>query len=205
MSTSLTLLGYDGALSSLVASLREAAPRIAAIGATLAVFEGKSMMTGAKVPTVLVLVRSQAAPSEATLASVRDALAIDAAPTIGACFAYLRSFGGQSGRATRAMLVGMTDCASPDVREAFERWYDEHHAIDVVRSEMYFVAERHQRAAGDAPEFLALYATEGEEPDTFSRYLAWEPRDRTHTEAAVVRNVWTFRFVFASPEVMTWN
>jgi hypothetical protein len=203
MTRSLTMLAYDGDGASLLASLRAAHARIADAQGQLFVFEGTSSAIGAKVPNVLVLIRSTHEASAETLAGFERALAHEATPTMRACFDYLRSFGAHEGQETQSLLIGMTDCASPDVRAAFEAWYDEHHAIDVVRSGMYFVAERHQRIAGDAPEFLAVYGTTGEEPETFQRYFAWEARDRARTPAALVRNVWTFRA--ASPEVMTWN
>jgi hypothetical protein len=203
MSGSLTLLGFDGDVESVVAALRAASGRVHDLGARLSVFLGASKMMGADVPAVLALVQSSAPPSESTLAATEKAVGLT--PTFRATFAYLRSFGAHTGETTRSLLMGMTDCASPEARAEFEAWYDEHHAIDVVRSGLYFVAERHRRAAGDAPEFLAVYATTGDEPETFQRYFAWEDRDRARTAAALVRNVWTFRLAFASPEVMTWN
>jgi hypothetical protein len=200
MSRSLALFAFDGIAAE---SLRASASRLADLRAELAVFEGTSGKMGAPVPSVLAVVRTELPAGEETLAKL--AAAFDAAPTMRASFAYIRSFGAHAGEPTRGVLMGMTDCASPEVRAEFDRWYDEHHAIDVVRSGLYFVAERHQRVAGDAPEFLAIYATSGEEPETFERYFAWEQRDTTRTKTALVRNVWTFRFAFASPEVITWN
>lgn len=203
MSGSLTLLGYEGDAASVVAKLREASARVHDLGASLSVFVGASKMMGADVPAVLALVRSDREPSDETLRDAEAALGLT--PTFRATFAYLRSFGAHAGEQTRGLLMGMTDCASPEGRAEFENWYDEHHAIDVVRSGLYFVAERHRRAAGDAPEFLAVYGTTGDEPETFQRYFAWEGRDRARTATALVRNVWTFRRAFASPEVTTWN
>lgn len=203
MSGSLTLVGYAGDAEAVLASLRASSGAVTG-AERVAIFTAASSAMGEKAPDVLVVVRSDAPATEATLEAIIAALGVPA-PTFRATFRYMRTFGEAGGRAARALLVGMTDVAAPDQRGAFDHWYDTHHAVDVVRSGLYFVAERHQRAAGDAPEFLAVYGTEGDEPDTFARYFAWEARDRTRSAAALVRNVWTFRLAFATPEVMTWN
>lgn len=106
-----------------------------------------------------------------------------------------------SGRTTRGLLVGLTDCPDPARLPEFHRWYDEHHASDVLRSGKYFAGRRYVRAAGDLPEFAALYETEGSEPDTFRSYLEWPERDRTMSDACAVRHVFTYERLFSHPTV----
>ncbi|MFO0692747.1 MAG: hypothetical protein U0230_04275 [Polyangiales bacterium] len=106
------------------------------------------------------------------------------------------------GRTTRGLLVGLTDCPDPARLPEFHRWYDEHHAADVLRSGKYFAGRRYHRVAGDLPEFAALYETEGSEPDTFRSYLEWPERDRTMTDACAVRHVFTYERLFSHPTVL---
>lgn len=94
------------------------------------------------------------------------------------------------------ILIGLTDCSDSARLEEFHRWYDVHHAADVVRSGFYFRGRRFVRESGDVPEFLAVYETETDEPETFGRYVASPERDKTRCEVALVRRVWTFRRLF---------
>jgi len=91
--------------------------------------------------------------------------------------------------------VGVTDCPDPARRGEFDRWYDQMHAADVLRYGRHHAAARFERTGGDMPGFLALYETEGAEPDTFEGYLGWPERDTTPSDACAVRHVWTFNLL----------
>ena len=93
---------------------------------------------------------------------------------------------------SNGLLVGLTDVASPDQLDAFNEWYENTHAADVVRSPYYWRARRFKCANGTLPEYLALYDTATTEPDTFNKYLKWPERDATMCDACLVRHVWTF-------------
>lgn len=95
-------------------------------------------------------------------------------------------------RASNGLLVGLTDCASPERLADFHDWYDNTHAADVIKSPFYWRARRFRRAGGELPEYLALYDTEHAEPETFGKYLEWPERDATMCDACLVRHVWTF-------------
>lgn len=87
------------------------------------------------------------------------------------------------------VLIGLTDCGDPSRLDEFHRFYDEHHALDVVRSGFYAFGVRYVRVAGEGPEFLALYGGPGEEPANLQRYLASPERDRTRCDVFLVREV----------------
>lgn len=91
------------------------------------------------------------------------------------------------------MLVGLTDCSDASELPEFNRWYDENHAADVIRSGKYQRGRRFEAESSELGHFLAIYETTGAEPETFKSYLAWPERDRSRCTSFVVRQVFTLR------------
>lgn len=115
------------------------------------------------------------------------------------CYVHLREVPGSlpldEAPKARGLLLGITDCGDPARLEEFHRFYDENHAVDVVRSPYYERGDRYERVEGDLGGFLALYTNEIGEPEAFRQYLAWPERDKTRCEVFVVRIVGTFQVI----------
>ncbi len=191
-----TLLLEDGDLpaDALSALVREREAWARRVGRALVCFTSAPLDPRAPPPSLLTVVDGAALEGEDGLNGLPTAEGLVRREQ--STFRLLgRVAGSTDGADARGLLVGLTDCGD-DAREAeFHRWYDVHHAADVLRSGRYFRGRRFERAHGSLPRFLALYETTGDEPATFRDYLAWAERDRTRCEVAVIRSVWTFRRV----------
>lgn len=97
--------------------------------------------------------------------------------------------------ARAGLMVGLTDCRSQEDQLAFNTWYREVHAADVLRAGFHERAYRYRQlqpsTTPQAPEYCALYETR----DTgFAAFKALMYHYREHPSAVepfcLVRNVW---------------
>lgn len=176
----------EAALGRIFAQRAGAATRV---GATLRAFVAAPIDARAQTPLSLTVIEGAGGALAASLPGDPGLTTV-----LHGRFRFLRDVDGSQGDAeTKGLLIGLTDCADPARIDEFHRWYDVHHAANVIASPFYRRGRRFVRASGDVPEFLAVYEAPEPEPDTFRSYMAWAGRDKTRCEVALVRRVFTYR------------
>ena len=101
------------------------------------------------------------------------------------------------GESCTGLMIGLTDCRSQDEQEAFNTWYRDVHAADVVRAGFHETAFRYRnQEATDSPQYCALYETR---QGGFEAFKALMLHYREHpspvAEFCVVRHVWALEVV----------
>ena len=165
------------------------------------VFAAPAADGGPKHPRLFTVVETDDSKAAARVLDALEASSVTARIAAGAFEPLSGLPDALPGHETRGLLVGLTDCTDDARIDEFHDWYLRFHAADVLRSGKYHASRRYQRVAGDLPEYVALYETEGPEPDTFRSYLAWPERDRTPCPVVAVRHVYTFERLFSFPTV----
>lgn len=108
-----------------------------------------------------------------------------------------------SGKKTLGVLVGMVDCSDAAREAEFNRWYDEVHALDVLKTGLYWSALRYVNAAPGPgqPKYLALYETEGDGPATQVKSASRPNKDTSRDLGLNIRRyVGSFNLFFTHAE-----
>lgn len=101
------------------------------------------------------------------------------------------------GAERKGLMIGLTDCRSPEDEEAFSTWYRDVHAADVLKAGFHQTAYRCRNVEdSDAPQFCALYETQMGGFEAF-KALMLHYREHPSPVAAfcLVRNVWALEAV----------
>ncbi len=107
------------------------------------------------------------------------------------------------GKRTLGALVGMVDCSDAAREAEFNRWYDEVHALDVLKTGLYWSALRYVNTAPGLgqPKSLALYETEGDGPATQAKSASRPNKDTSRDLGLNIRRyVGSFNLFFAHAE-----
>ena len=105
------------------------------------------------------------------------------------------------GKRTSGVLVALTDCADAKKEAEFNKWYDEMHVPDVLKTGLYWSAQRfiHTDPKPGQPKYLALYETEGDGPGTLKALAGKLPKDRGSPLSAV-RQVLAFNLTYSQSQ-----
>jgi len=101
------------------------------------------------------------------------------------------------GESCQGLMIGLTDCRSEEDEEAFNKWYRDVHAADVLKAGFHERAFRYrnQESAG-SPKYCALYETRQGGFESFKALmLHYRDNPSPVAEFCVVRHVWALETV----------
>ena len=96
------------------------------------------------------------------------------------------------GESCKGLMIGLTDCRSEDDQEAFNTWYRDVHAADVIKAGFHQTAFRYRnQESSGSPQYCALYETRQGGFEAFKALmLHYRDNPSPVAEFCVVRHVW---------------
>ncbi len=85
--------------------------------------------------------------------------------TVFGTYKQISKYGEAKGKKTTGALAVLCNCKDPAQEEDFNKWYDEVHLVDIMKTGCYFTANRYvaTEAKPGLPKYLALYETDWED------------------------------------------
>lgn len=129
------------------------------------------------------------------------------AASMVAVFKRLGAAAGQRGKKrTTGILAVLADCKDPAREAEFNKWYDQVHLGDVLKTGLYFAASRYVNTGitPGQPRYLAIYETDVHDPigvvgEVLKLAAEWGKQGRMSPDLQI-RHVWPFVMTYSQAD-----